>query len=89
MFVGSFFIAEAMKVHGLGARAAATTVAMARGPTSLLVAPRGARFVLPPMMSTAAPTAIVLPIALAATVNADRRYQAAIIATAAHNPPAP
>ncbi|HUQ03444.1 MAG TPA: DASS family sodium-coupled anion symporter [Kofleriaceae bacterium] len=79
MFVGAFFIAEAMKVHGLGARAAAATVAMARGPVSLLVALSGTTFVLSTMMSNAAATAIVLPIALAATATADRRYQAAMV----------
>lgn len=79
MFVGAFFIAEAMKVHGLGARAAAATVGLARGPASLLVALSGTAFVLSLLMSNTASTAIVLPVALAALASADRRFQSAIV----------
>ena len=79
MFVGSFFIAEAMKVHGLGARIAAAMATLARGPLSLLAALSATAFVLSSMMSNAAATAIVLPIALAAAVRADRAFQAALV----------
>ncbi len=79
MFVGSFFIAEAMKVHGLGQRAAGATAALSRGPASLMVALSGTTFVLSTMMSNAAATAIVLPIALAAAATSDRRFQAALV----------
>jgi len=79
MFVGSFFIAEAMKVHGLGERAAAATARLARGPASLLCALSATTFVLSMMMSNAAATAIVLPIALAASAQSPRRFQAALV----------
>ncbi|MBZ0232151.1 MAG: anion permease, partial [Deltaproteobacteria bacterium] len=79
MFVGAFFIAEAMKVHGLGARAAAAMVALARGPVSLLVALSGTAFALSLLMSNSASTAIVLPVALAALASADRRFQSAMV----------
>lgn len=79
MFVGSFFMAEAMKVHGLGERAAAATAARARGPASLLCALSATAFALSTMTSNSAATAIVLPVALAATAGADRRFQAALV----------
>jgi solute carrier family 13 (sodium-dependent dicarboxylate transporter), member 2/3/5 len=79
MFVGSFFFAEAMKVHGLGERIAAAMATLSRGPVSLLAALSATTFVLSTMMSNAAATAIVLPIALAAAGGADRRFQAALV----------
>lgn len=79
MFVGSFFIAESMKVHGLGVRAAAVAASFARGPASLVISLSATTFVLSTMMSNAAATAIVLPIALAATTGADPRFQAAMV----------
>ncbi len=79
MFVGSFFIAEAMAVHGLGERMARATGALARTPLALLVALSGTAFALSMMMSNLAATAIVLPIALAAGKGADRRFQAALV----------
>ena len=78
MFVGSFFIAEAMKVHGLGERAARATARVARGPASLLCALSGTTFALSAFMSNAAATAIILPIALAAG-STSPRYQAAMV----------
>jgi sodium-dependent dicarboxylate transporter 2/3/5 len=79
MFVGAFFVAEAMKVHGLGDRLAATAGRMARGPRSLVIALSGAAFVLSAFMSNAAATAIILPIALAAAAGTSQRYQAAMV----------
>lgn len=79
MFVGSFFIAEAMAVHGLGERLARATGALARTPLALLCALSATAFVLSMMMSNAAATAIVLPIALAAGAGTDRRFQAALV----------
>lgn len=79
MFVGAFFIAEAMKVHGLGQRVAAATAVLARGPTSLMMALSATAFVLSMMTSNSASTAIVLPIALAASEGMGRRYQAALV----------
>jgi solute carrier family 13 (sodium-dependent dicarboxylate transporter), member 2/3/5 len=81
LFVGSFFIAEAMKVHGLGERLAATMARGARGRLSFMVAISATAFVLSMLMSNTAATAIVLPIALAAVGGADvdRRYATAMI----------
>ena len=79
MFVGSFFIAEAMAVHGLGERLARFTGARARTPLALLCALSATAFVLSTMMSNAAATAIVLPIALAAGRDTDRTFQAALV----------
>ena len=79
MFVGSFFVAEAMMVHGLGERMARATGALARTPLALLCALSATAFTLSTMMSNAAATAIVLPIALAASRDADRRTQAAMV----------
>lgn len=79
MFVGSFFIAEAMQVHGLGERLARAAGALARSPLALLCALSATAFLLSMLMSNAAATAIVLPIALAASRDADRRSQAALV----------
>ena len=79
MFVGAFFVAEAMKVHGLGDRLAAAASRLARGPRSLVIALSGAAFVLSAFMSNAAATAIILPIALAAAAGTSPRYQAAMV----------
>jgi len=82
LFVGSFFIAEAMKVHGLGERLAATMARGARGRLSFMVAIAGTAFVLSMLMSNTAATAIVLPIALAAVGAAgagDKRYATAMV----------
>ncbi|MBK9035040.1 MAG: DASS family sodium-coupled anion symporter [Myxococcales bacterium] len=79
LFVGAFFVAEAMKVNGLGDRAAATASRLARGPRSLLVALSAAAFGLSAIMSNSAATAILLPVALAASAKASRRYQAAMV----------
>ncbi len=79
MFVGAFFIAEAMKVNGLGERAAAAASRFARGPRSLLIALSFAAFALSALMSNAAATALILPIALAAASGTSRSYQAAMV----------
>ncbi|MBE7450658.1 MAG: hypothetical protein HS111_17705 [Kofleriaceae bacterium] len=69
MFVGAFFIAEAMKgARPRPMRVAAATAVLARGPTSLMMALSATAFVLSMMTNErAASTAIVLPIALAAS----------------------
>jgi sodium-dependent dicarboxylate transporter 2/3/5 len=79
MFVGAFFVAEAMRVHGLGERAAAAAGRLARGPRSLVIALSAAAFAMSAFMSNAAATAILLPIALAASHGAGQRYQAALV----------
>ncbi len=82
LFVGSFMLAEAMKVHGLGERWAAALARRARRRVSALVATSFAAFVLSMWMSNAAATAIVLPVALATGAGDDddsRRFRAALV----------
>jgi sodium-dependent dicarboxylate transporter 2/3/5 len=67
LFVGSFFVAEAMRVHGLGERIGALVARHARGRLSFLIAIALASFFLSMWMSNAAATAIMLPIALSMT----------------------
>jgi sodium-dependent dicarboxylate transporter 2/3/5 len=64
LFVGSFFIAEAMRVHGMGERIGAFVARHAKGRLSFLIAIASASFFLSMWMSNAAATAILLPIAL-------------------------
>lgn len=80
LFVGSFMVAEAMTVHGLGARFARATARHARGRLGSLVASSSATFLMSMWMSNAAATAVVLPIALQiARATHDRRYSAAMV----------
>lgn len=65
LFVGSFMIAEAMRIHGLGERLAAALTRHANGRLSALVATSTTAFALSMWISNAAATAVVLPIALA------------------------
>lgn len=65
LFVGSFMIAEAMRLHGLGERLARTLARHATGRLSALVAVSASAFLMSMWISNAAATAIVLPIALA------------------------
>ena len=53
LFVGSFFIAEAMKVHGLGARVARLLASVARGRLSMLIGLSFGAFVMSLWMSNA------------------------------------
>ena len=85
LFVGSFFIAEAMKVHGLGARAARAMARRARGQLGILMALSTSTFLLSLWMSNAAATAVALPIALSvASASGDRRFAAAIVLSIAY-----
>ncbi len=83
LFVGSFFIAEAMRLHGLGARIAHAMIRRARGRLSLLVLIGLTAFSLSTIMSNAAATAILLPLTIAIAPrdpNAPRdRYGAALV----------
>lgn len=79
LFVGSFFIAEAVRLHGLGERLARAMTGVASGQLSLLVAIGASAFMLSTVMSNASATAILLPIALAASRGTPRRYQSALI----------
>ena len=79
LFVGSFFVAEAVRLHGLGERIASAMTRLASGQLSLLLAIGSAAFVLSMVMSNASATAILLPIALAAARGTSRQYQAAMV----------
>ncbi len=79
LFVGSFFMAEAMRIHGLGERMARALTSVARGRLSLLVMLGLTAFLLSMAMSNAAATAIVLPIALSACGSSDRKFQSAVV----------
>jgi sodium-dependent dicarboxylate transporter 2/3/5 len=80
LFVGSFFIAEAIKVHGLGRRLAGELARRARGRLSLLIALSGSTCVLSMWMSNTAATAIALPIAMAAgAAIGDRKLGTALV----------
>ena len=64
LFVGTFFIAEAMRVHGFGQRIGELVGRIARGRLSSLIAMAIGAFVSSMVMSNTAATAILLPIAL-------------------------
>jgi sodium-dependent dicarboxylate transporter 2/3/5 len=82
LFVGSFFIAEAMSVHGLGERLCNAVARLARGRLSFLIAIGLTAFVLSMLMSNSAATAIILPIALSMAPQGDR-YSTALVLTVA------
>lgn len=85
LFVGSFFIAEAMKVHGLGRRLARFVARVARGQLSLMIALSGAAFLMSMWMSNTAATAVTLPIAIAvADASGDRRLAVALVLAVAY-----
>jgi solute carrier family 13 (sodium-dependent dicarboxylate transporter), member 2/3/5 len=79
LFVGSFFVAEAVRIHGLGERMARAMTGVASGRLSLLVAIGFSAFILSMVMSNASATAILLPIALAASRGSSRLYQSALV----------
>ena len=82
MFVGSFFIAEAMQVHGLGARIAEAVARKARGRLSFLIAITIVSFTQSMFMSNAATTAILLPLVLVMAPKGDRYGAALVLAVA-------
>jgi sodium-dependent dicarboxylate transporter 2/3/5 len=85
LFVGSFFIAEAMRVHGLGARVAGLLARRASGRLSMLIALSSVAFVLSMWLSNSAATAVLLPIAVsAADRSKDRGYGAALVLAVAY-----
>ncbi|MEN9798065.1 MAG: Na(+)/dicarboxylate symporter [Pseudomonadota bacterium] len=78
LFVGSFMVAEAIHLHGLGARFAEGLSRVARGRLGGLFATSGAAFLLSMWTSNAASTAVVLPLALnLGSSTKDTRYTAA------------
>ena len=84
LFYGSFFIAEAVKVHGLGDRLARAITSVARTRQGLLAAVAITAFVLSLLMSNTAATAIVLPLVLPiAAASGDRRFGAALVLSVA------
>ncbi len=84
LFVGSFFLAEAMKVNGLAERLAARMTAVATTRRGLLVAVALTAFVISLWMSNVAGTAILLPIVLPfAVASGDRRFGAALVLSVA------
>ena len=83
LFVGSFFIAEGMKVHGLGERLAASLARLAKGPRGLLGVLMLAAFLLSLWMSNTAATAITLPIAVS-IAGTNRRLGAAVVLACAY-----
>jgi solute carrier family 13 (sodium-dependent dicarboxylate transporter), member 2/3/5 len=80
MFVGGFMLAEAMMVHGLGARVARAVVHHGRGPWGAFVACAGAAFLMSMWVSNSAATAVVLPIALSVARRLEHKgYATAIV----------
>ncbi|MDP2342843.1 MAG: SLC13 family permease [Deltaproteobacteria bacterium] len=76
LFVGSFMIAEAMRIHGLGERLAAALTRRANTRLSALVVTSSTAFLLSMWISNSAATAVVLPIALA-LAKSDARFRSA------------
>jgi sodium-dependent dicarboxylate transporter 2/3/5 len=82
LFVGSFMLAEAMRLHGLGERLAGALARRAHRRFTALALSSLSAFVLSMWVSNAAATAIVLPIALAlGRGDGDdlRRFRAALV----------
>jgi solute carrier family 13 (sodium-dependent dicarboxylate transporter), member 2/3/5 len=80
LFIGSFFIAEAMKVHGLGERLCHGVARRARGRLSFLVAIGLTAFVMSMLMSNSASTVVILPIALSmCDARRGDRYATALV----------
>jgi sodium-dependent dicarboxylate transporter 2/3/5 len=85
LFVGSFFIAEAMRLHGLGERLARTAFRLARGRVGVLCALSTSAFALSLWISNSAATAVTLPIAIAvARASGDRDFGAALVLSIAY-----
>ena len=85
LFVGSFFLAEAMQIHGLGRRLARAVTRLARGRLSLMLALSGSAAVMSMWMSNVAATAITLPVAVAvAGALGDRRLATALVLSVAY-----
>jgi solute carrier family 13 (sodium-dependent dicarboxylate transporter), member 2/3/5 len=82
LFVGTFFIAEAMQVHGLGGRLAEAVAARARGRLSFLIAITIVAFFQSMIMSNTATTAILLPLVVGMVAKGDRYGTALVLAVA-------
>jgi len=85
LFVGSFFLAEAMQTHGLGQRLARAVTRLAKGRLSLMLALSGSAAAMSMWMSNVAATAITLPVAVAvATTLGDRKLGTALVLSVAY-----
>jgi sodium-dependent dicarboxylate transporter 2/3/5 len=85
LFVGSFFLAEAMRRHGLGARLARSLSRLGRGRFGVLAALSGTAFLISLFISNTAACAVVLPMALSvAEKERDPRYAAALVLSIAY-----
>lgn len=85
LFVGSFFLAEAMQIHGLGRRLAAAVTRLASGRISLMLALSGSAAAMSMWMSNVAATAITLPVAVAVAHSlGDRKLGTALVLAVAY-----
>ncbi|HEU5059082.1 MAG TPA: SLC13 family permease [Kofleriaceae bacterium] len=85
LFVGSFFLAEAMQIHGLGKRLARAVTRLARGRLSLMIALSASAGAMSMWMSNVAATAITLPVAVAvAGALGDRKLATALVLAVAY-----
>jgi sodium-dependent dicarboxylate transporter 2/3/5 len=85
LFVGSFFLAEAMQTHGLGQRLARAVTRLAKGRLSLMLALSGSACAMSMWMSNVAATAITLPVAVAVAGSlGDRKLGTALVLSVAY-----
>ncbi len=79
LFVGSFMLAEAMRLHGLGDRIARLMTRRISSELGALVALSSSAFLLSMWISNAAATAIVLPMALSVTATSAPSVRSAMV----------
>lgn len=79
LFVGSFMVAEAMRLHGLGDRIATFMTRRISSELGALAATSSAAFLLSMWISNSAATAIVLPIALSVARASAPTFRSAIV----------
>jgi sodium-dependent dicarboxylate transporter 2/3/5 len=84
LFIGSFFLAEAMRRNGLGERIARYITSIATGQISLLMSLSFAAFFLSLWISNTAATAILLPVAISVARAGDARFGAALVLSIAY-----
>jgi sodium-dependent dicarboxylate transporter 2/3/5 len=83
LFVGSFMLAEAMRLHGLGERIARFMTRRIRSELGALAALSAAAFLLSMWISNAAATAIVLPMALSISSGSAASVRRAMVLSVA------
>jgi solute carrier family 13 (sodium-dependent dicarboxylate transporter), member 2/3/5 len=79
LFVGSFMVAEAMRLHGLGDRIATFMTRRIGSELGALAATSSSAFLLSMWISNSASTAIVLPIALSVARASSPSFRSAIV----------